>query len=294
MSMEEEKPVASVSQSQRDCIVAELQGQVLALTEQVAALKHPNTVGRRHSDEHTRSVQRFKCGKFGYIRRYCRSRFNQLQRDDCRGQQSFHTTVSPSDCVVVASIRSEVSIMKGKIDEASTEIMLDSGSSVSLLHQEIVFGLKGITRRWLPQKLNLVTASGETLPIVDYVEATVVLGNTEMKHYFIVVKDLVTPVILGVDFLQDKGLVLDFTTTPVTVTPGKERSNQNEQKSRHIPLELAPTLEAEKQRRTKFCAALSVVDDSNEDIEGCTIPSFDDHENFEFPKFIKPCFNSRV
>ena len=37
-----------------------------------------------------------------------------------------------------------------------------------------------------------------------------------------------------------------------------------------------------------------MVDDSNEDIEGCTIPSFDDHANFEFPKFIKPCFNSTV
>ena len=126
--------------------------------------------------------------------------------------------------------------MKGKIDGVSTEIMLDSGSSILLLRHEIeiVFGLKGITRRRLPQTLNLVIASGEILPIVDYVEATVVLGNTEIEHYFVVVKDLVIPVILGVDFLRDKDLLLDFTTTPMTVTSGKERSNQNEQKSRHI------------------------------------------------------------
>ena len=92
--------------------------------------------------------------------------------------------------------------MKGKIAGVSTEIMLDSGSSVSLLRQEVVLGLKGITRRRPPQNLKLVTASGESLPIVDYVEASVVLGNTELKHYFVVVKDHITPVILGVDFLQ--------------------------------------------------------------------------------------------
>eukprot|EP00731_Ephydatia_muelleri_P032482 Em0024g26a len=190
------------------------------------------------------------------------------QWDDCRGQQTFRTTVSLPECVIVASIRSEVSIMKGNS-----------------------FRSKGITRTLPPLKLKLVTASGESLPIVDYVEATVVLGNTEMKHYFVVVKDLITPVILGVDFLQDKGLVLDFTTTPVTVTSRIERSTQNQQK---IPLELAPALEAEKQRRSQFCAALSGVDDNSEIIEGCTIPTFDDHANVQLPEFIKPCFNSTV
>eukprot|EP00731_Ephydatia_muelleri_P000048 Em0001g48a len=70
-----------------------------------------------------------------------------------------------------------------------------------------------------------------------------------MKYYFVVVKDLITPVILGVDILQDKGLVLDFTTTPLTVTPRKERSTRNQQKSHYISLELAPALKAEKQRR---------------------------------------------
>ncbi|KAL5496314.1 hypothetical protein EMCRGX_G012570 [Ephydatia muelleri] len=268
------------------------------------------------------------------------------------------------------------------------------GGSVSLLRQEIVLGLKGITRRRPPQKLKLVTASGESLPIVDYVEATVVLGNTEMKHYFVVVKDLITPVILGVDFLQDKapdgfdavsdgfdavsvqnvgstyiivswdlpthsnGILINFSlycngalagVLPLTVIcydttglllftvymyitlsvgqvlqshPQALHSSWNvvlgvisaaaslprpyggaysqspipqlEQDSHYIPLELAPALEAEKQRRSKFCAALSVVDDNSEEIEGCTIPTFDDHANVELPEFIKPCFNSTV
>ncbi|KAL5488761.1 hypothetical protein EMCRGX_G017750, partial [Ephydatia muelleri] len=72
------------------------------------------------------------------------------------------------------------------------------------------------------------------------------------------------------------------------------RSTQNQQKSHYILLELAPALEAEKQRRSKFSAALSVVDDNSEEIEGCTIPTFDDHANVELPEFIKLCFNFTV
>ena len=80
----------------------------------------------------------------------------------------------------------------------------------------------------------------------------------------------------------------------MAVTPRKERSTQNQQKSHYILLELAPALEAEKQRRSKFSAALSVVDYNSEEIEGCTIPTFDDHANVELPEFIKLCFNFTV
>ena len=39
-------------------------------------------------------------------------------------------------------------------------------------------------------------------------------------HDFVVVDSLVTPVILGIDFLPQNGLVLDFTCTPVMVREG--------------------------------------------------------------------------
>jgi len=37
-------------------------------------------------------------------------------------------------------------------------------------------------------------------------------------HEFVVVKSLVAPVILGIDFLQRNGLILDFTQNPVAVS----------------------------------------------------------------------------
>ena len=71
----------------------------------------------------------------------------KLQWDNCRVHQPSQIKVSLPDFVILVSIRGEVSILQGKIAGVSTEIMLTSVSSVSLPHQEIVFSLKGITRR---------------------------------------------------------------------------------------------------------------------------------------------------
>ena len=46
----------------------------------------------------------------------------------------------------------------------------------------------------------------------------------------IVVQSLITQVILGMDFLQKGGLVLDFTTSPVTITAHAMVSSDDGQK----------------------------------------------------------------
>ena len=63
--------------------------------------------------------------------------------------------------------------------------------------------------------LYLVTTSGDPLPIKAHLLLPVVIGEKSMLHYFVVVNCLVVPVILGVDFLQTNGVLLDFSTTPV-------------------------------------------------------------------------------
>ena len=51
-----------------------------------------------------------------------------------------------------------------------------------------------------------------------YVQAPITVGK---HHHFIVVNDLVAPVILGTDFLRQNALVLDFTSQPLTVCHNK-------------------------------------------------------------------------
>ena len=57
--------------------------------------------------------------------------------------------------------------------------------------------LSGVTKT-KARSLQLVTAAGNPLPILDHVRAAVKLGELEIMHNF-VVENLVSPVILGVD-----------------------------------------------------------------------------------------------
>ena len=62
--------------------------------------------------------------------------------------------------------------------------------------------------------IQLGTASGDhsdQLPVLQHIKASVQLGELNVLHEFVVVKTLVAPVILGIDFLQGNGLMLDYT-----------------------------------------------------------------------------------
>ena len=67
-------------------------------------------------------------------------------------------------------------------------------------------------------KLRLVTASGEPMIITGCIQAPVRTSQLEITHQFLVVERLVTPVILGVDFLQQHNLVLNFASSPVVIS----------------------------------------------------------------------------
>ena len=53
---------------------------------------------------------------------------------------------------------------------------------------------------------------------VDCVQLSIMINTSVMSHHFSVVNKLITPVTLGIDFLQRHNLVLDFSTNPVTLS----------------------------------------------------------------------------
>ena len=146
----------------------------------------------------------------------------KLQRGACRGQQTPCMPVSPIEAAFVASIKS-TSVVNGLVGGIMVEVMLDSGSSVSLVRHDITKRLKGTTSPGDAPKERLISAGGEEITIVNHIKASVEIRGIDKvrEHTFIVVEQLISHVILGVDFLQQQYLVLDFTTSPVSVTTSR-------------------------------------------------------------------------
>ena len=133
--------------------------------------------------------------------------------------------------MTVAAVKSKAAIIGGELGGVRVEAMLDSGSSVSLVQSEVLQKALGIEQVKGAKPLRLVTASGDSLPIVDHIRAPIRIGELKLMHEFVVVQSLVAPVILGTDFLHDNTLLLDFTKKPEFVVT---RYNQPKQTLRAL------------------------------------------------------------
>ena len=116
-------------------------------------------------------------------------------------------------------MKCNAAILTGELAGKIMEMTIDSGSAVSLVMKQEVDVLKHDRLLNAPvPKLRLVTASGEPMLITGCIQAPVRISQLEITHQFLVVERLVTPVILGVDFLQQHNLVLNFASSPVAIS----------------------------------------------------------------------------
>ena len=185
---------------------------------------------------------------------------------------------------LLATVKTKAAVIFGAICGTQVEMMLDSGSSVSLLQQGAVLYDPGYIKTLPEVRKRLVTAAGEHLPIARHIRAPIQLGTLQLMHDFIVVKNLVAPVILGVDFLCMNGLILDFTTTPVTVHHSNKHLSQGIPKSSGTQEQLFSMYEAANKKRARICAVKALEDPSADMIEECAVPRFQDSEYYDYPE----------
>ena len=101
-------------------------------------------------------------------------------------QQAPPSPISPN-VVTVAVVKSRATVITGRLGGVSVELMLDSGSSISLVQRDVLSQVQDIVRVKATRFLPLVTASGEQLPIVCHIRAPVKLAELKLLHDFVVV-----------------------------------------------------------------------------------------------------------
>ena len=185
-------------------------------------------------------------------------------RDIWNGSSASQTlTVDPPTSIVtVATIKTDAAVIQAYFGNKSTETMLDSGSAVSLVRQDIVKSSKIESQMPLSQ-IQLVTASGDKLPIHDCLKVTIKVQGEKFTHDFLVVDKLITPVILGIDFLQKHQLTLNFSRTPVVMTKNTHTAAATE-----VSVVLRPIWAAHQQIRERYCGTIG-LEHSEENIDEC-------------------------
>lgn len=182
----------------------------------------------------------------------------------------------------MAAVKAKAVTVKGFLGGLATTMMLDSGSSVSLIRQNVLAQTKSFVNvRPIPQ-LRLVTASGEQLAVKDFVSAQVQLDKSEWKHDFLVVDQLVAPVIVGVDFLQKNGLVLDFSSSPVKICSNSTSSSQMPNKT------VTSVYHPQYQPAAQVSIITANCSQTANTMDDCAVPSFGEAVRLELPQSPNP------
>ena len=81
------------------------------------------------------------------------------REDACVGQLASPSPISPN-VVTVAVVKSRATVITGRLEGVSVELILDSGSSISLVQRDVLSQAQDVVRVKAMRSLQLVTASG--------------------------------------------------------------------------------------------------------------------------------------
>lgn len=125
-----------------------------------------------------------------------------VEVDDNRGE-SFNTIkCSNSSAVIDCHIH--------EIPDVKFTALLDTGSQVSLVRSS--FLTERVFSNVKRKNLTLRTVNGQKMSVTECVDLCVEVGGMSYFHEFIVSKELIYPMILGLDFISKNRIQLEFTS----------------------------------------------------------------------------------
>ena len=110
---------------------------------------------------------------------------------------SINLTGNPNSCVI-------------KINKQRIRSLVDSGAACSLMHRKVYDRLKSPPKISKKVTVNLQGVNGHLLTVHGSIEIPIQIGGEKVRQTFYIVSDINRNIILGQDFLRDKGVRLYY------------------------------------------------------------------------------------
>ena len=120
----------------------------------------------------------------------------------------------PSDAVRIEAVSSVVSTLDLHVQGKCVTALVDSGSCVSMLHEQTCLSTYGDVL--LQAAPRLCAANGEGLQVLGAVDIECCFGERSFLHIFVVSPDIRRDMILGSDFLFEHGALLNIAQGTLT------------------------------------------------------------------------------
>ena len=149
---------------------------------------------------------------------YCTSFSEQDALNDCPYTTDYGDQPTPLDVIYNYYVNKDnietcpqINFLVGK---QQCQGIIDTGCQTSIISEDMFIELisKGVPSLQLPaQHVMLVSAfGGKSKRIRRQVMLELKFGNNHIDHVFLISEQLVTPILVGLNFCIDQGLVIDF------------------------------------------------------------------------------------
>ncbi|KHJ41621.1 zinc knuckle [Trichuris suis] len=221
----------------------------------------------------------FRCGEPGHVQRNCTSNSSRRRRTP-----SSTPPRSSNACIGSPRIREGPMIpcaVQGVLAGHAMNLMLDTGSSVSLLKLSLFTVLLKQDRviSHTTSDNVVVSAFGEESSLKGEAMLTVKIGRYERSHQFLLAETLLTPVVLGHDFLSKYGWCIGYAKNRLTHISGER-----------VPLvvKATPVEASEKHETTKlserYLPVSAIVENDDDLLDDCTVPDYSAKYTLDLPQ----------
>ena len=149
----------------------------------------------------------------------------KLTPGDAEGQVSPQNLLTQTHIEDIVDNENEVNALNhtlytnARVGGRITQILVDTGATVSLLHERIWNQLSGKDSDVCPMNTAVKSVNGQQLKIRGRVELEFGFGGYKTKHVFLLTADIGTECLLGMDFLVAHGCVIKCQAIPLSL-PG--------------------------------------------------------------------------